>query len=143
MATRYLTRDLLKLTRLEHRFVTEAPSVLQPGVLYVSLDYVTTLHLCCCGCGQEAITPLSPQDWRLTYDGETVSLWPSIGNWSFPCKSHYWIKEGRVVWAPQWTDDEIAFGRSAESRRRALEPNPHEEPAASAVATRPWWRRLF
>ena len=31
------------------------------------------------------------------YDGETVSLSPSIGNFQFPCKSHYWIRENRVI----------------------------------------------
>ena len=30
---------------------------------------------------------------------DTVSLHPSIGNWSFPCRSHYWIRGNRVVWA--------------------------------------------
>ncbi|WP_417924835.1 DUF6527 family protein [Collimonas pratensis] len=27
-------------------------------------------------------------DWSLTYDGKTVSLDPSIGNWSLPCRAH-------------------------------------------------------
>jgi hypothetical protein len=35
--------------------------------------------------------PISPADWQLAYDGDTVSLTPSIGNWGFPRRSHYWI----------------------------------------------------
>jgi len=33
------------------------------------------------------VTPLSPTGWSLIFDGETVSLYPSIGNWNFPCRS--------------------------------------------------------
>jgi len=44
--------------------------------------------------------PLGPTDWKLTFDGESVSLYPSVGNWNFPCQSHYWIQENKVRWAP-------------------------------------------
>ncbi|WP_353963011.1 DUF6527 family protein [Streptomyces sp. NBC_00365] len=37
-----------------------------------------------CGCGRKVVTPLAPQEWKLTLDGVSVSLHPSIGNWSFP-----------------------------------------------------------
>lgn len=101
------------LRRLTHRFVQYLPETLEPGILYISLEYVTASHLCCCGCGKEVVTPLSPVSWRLTFDGETVSLWPSIGNWNLPCRSHYIIDGGRVVVARAWSDDQIA----AESQR--------------------------
>jgi hypothetical protein len=61
------------------------------GVLYVSPGYATVTHLCCCGCGAEVVTPLSPTDWKLTFDGVAISLSPSVGNWSLPCRSHYFI----------------------------------------------------
>lgn len=32
--------------------------------------------------------------WTLIFDGDTVSLDPSIGNWSFHCQSHYLIVRG-------------------------------------------------
>ncbi|MFC4855982.1 DUF6527 family protein [Actinophytocola glycyrrhizae] len=32
-------------------------------------------------------------DQRRDFNGETVSLSPSIGNWSFPCRSHYYSLE--------------------------------------------------
>jgi hypothetical protein len=64
------------------------------------------------------VTPLSPTDWALTYDGETVSLDPSVGNWGFPCKSHYWIERSKVIWAPQWTDWQIAEGRARNLRAK-------------------------
>lgn len=100
-----------RATTLRHEFVNAIPAELDNGVLYVSLEYATALHLCCCGCGTEVITPLSPIDWRITYDGETVSIFPSIGNWSFSCRSHYWIDRGRVRWSSHWSKRQIERGR--------------------------------
>jgi hypothetical protein len=50
----------------------------------------------------------------MIYDGETVSLDPSVGNWSLPCRSHYWIRRGAVRWAPAWTDEEIEENREGD-----------------------------
>lgn len=97
--------------RLTHRFVEAAPDHLDPNVLYVSIEFATVMHLCLCGCGSEVVTPLSPNDWKLTFDGESISLYPSIGNWSFPCRSHYWIRRNLIEWAPAWSYEEISKGR--------------------------------
>lgn len=78
------------------------PNDLDANTLYISIDYTTVIHLCCCGCGEQVVTPLSPTDWSLIYDGESISLYPSIGNWSFACQSHYWIRQSEVVWARRW-----------------------------------------
>ena len=91
-----------KQLKLEHRFVTVIPDTMEPRTLYVSLAYATAVHSCACGGGQEVVTPLSPRDWSVVFDGETVSLTPSIGNWSFPCRSHYWVPKGKVVWIEDW-----------------------------------------
>jgi len=87
-------------TSFEALFSRLIPDSLSDGVLYISMDYGTVIHLCACGCGEKVITPLSPTDWQLLYDGEGVTLKPSIGNYNFPCRSHYWIRNSRVVWAP-------------------------------------------
>jgi hypothetical protein len=80
-------------------FIVTVPDDLEEGVLYVSMTYATAIHLCACGCREEVVTPISPNDWQLGYDGEEISLTPSIGNWRLPCRSHYWISGGRVDWA--------------------------------------------
>lgn len=105
--------------RLVHRFVEEIPEPLSPGLLYVSPEHRTMIHLCACGCDNEVVLPLSPADWRMTYDGEAVSVWPSVGNWSLPCRSHYVIDRGRVRWAEDWTDEEIEASRSRDRMRQA------------------------
>jgi len=89
-------------TLFDAHFSRLIPDALSAGVLYISMDYGTVIHLCACGCGEKVITPLSPTDWQLLYDGETVTLMPSIGNYNFPCRSHYWIKNSQVVWAPSF-----------------------------------------
>jgi hypothetical protein len=102
----------MKYRRLEHRFVRYIPRELEPGVLFISIEFATAAHSCCCGCGEEVVTPFTPHDWQMTFDGETVSLWPSIGNWDYGCRSHYVIRRNQVIEAKPLTDEQIAAGRA-------------------------------
>ena len=88
---------------LTHEFIEYLPEELKERTLYVSLKFATVVHKCCCGCGREVVTPLSPPDWQLTFDGVSISLHPSIGSWNLPCQSHYWIHRNRVRWAGRWS----------------------------------------
>ena len=92
---------MTRIESLDHRFVEYMPDSLEKGILYISIRFATILHLCCCGCGNEIVTPLDPTDWQMTFDGRSVSLSPSIGNWSFDCQSHYWISRNQVRWDRQ------------------------------------------
>lgn len=102
---------MIKHLQLTHRFVRSIPKDLEPGVLYLSMEYATAIHSCCCGCGNQVVTPISPTDWQMYFDGNSVSLTPSIGNWSFPCRSHYFIKKGKIVEAGQWDQKQVEVGR--------------------------------
>jgi hypothetical protein len=136
---------MTRLTQIRPEFVTFAPDVLEPGVVYASMEYATLLHACCCGCGNKVVTPLAPGRWHLTFDGEAISLNYSIGNWSFPCQSHYWIERNEVVWGPRFSAAAIAFVRATErrdKRRDPLVPLPRG-PATEAAGQKPWWRRLL
>ncbi len=97
---------------LKHEFVEFIPDEIKEGTVYVSIRFATASHLCFCGCRSKVVTPLRPTDWKLIFDGKTISLDPSIGNWSFACKSHYWIRNNRVKWAPRWSKEQIEHGRS-------------------------------
>jgi len=101
---------------LQHRFVRNVPRDLDPGVLYISTDYATAVHSCCCGCGERVVTPFTPTDWRMTFDGETISLHPSVGNWNQKCRSHYVIQRNRVLEAGTWSASQV----EAERRRDKL-----------------------
>ena len=120
----------------EHRFVQFVPENVDEGVLYVSIDYTTVVHKCACGCGNQVVTPLSPTRWELTFDGEALTLFPSVGSWSFPCRSHYWIQRNRVIASRQWTDEEIRYARGldARSRRRYFERRFEEDADAGEDA---------
>jgi Family of unknown function (DUF6527) len=107
-----------RIERIEAKFVDFIPSSLEGGVLYVSQKYKTASHLCSCGCGNKVVTPLKPGGWTLANKNGEVSLNPSIGNWSFPCKSHYWIRSSRIVWAQQWSQKQIEAGRRSDQLAR-------------------------
>lgn len=96
--------------RLQHQFVEEIPRELQPGILYISMEFATAQHLCPCGCGGEVVTPLHPTRWRLTYDGEGVSLHPSVGSGSLPCRSHYFIRDNHIQWV-RWSEEEAQHAK--------------------------------
>jgi hypothetical protein len=103
------------MNNYSHKFVEFMPQKLDPDVIYVSLRFALVSHQCACGCGEEVVTPLSPKDWQLIFNGETVSLYPSIGNWRFQCRSHYWIEQNCAVWAPKWepwSKDDSEGGKS-------------------------------
>lgn len=104
---------------LSHKFVKFIPERLEEGVLYISRQYHTAVHQCCCGCGKEVVTPLNPTDWALKMDGDAVTLHPSIGNWGFPCRSHYFIRRNKVVWTGQMSQRQIERGRKINQAQKS------------------------
>jgi hypothetical protein len=132
--------------RYAARFVQLIPDVLDEGVVYVSIDYRTVSHLCPCGCGEKVVTPLRPAQWTLTYDGETVTLRPSIAGGR--CNSHYLITRGHVEWEDALSTEESA--EALQRDQRALETalagraRRHAVGNRASVAGRPsWWRRVL
>jgi len=131
-------------TTLTHEFVEYIPDELKDGTLYVSMPFATVAHKCCCGCGKEVVTPLSPTDWKLSFDGKAISLEPSVGNWSFDCKSHYWIRGGKVRWAGMWSQEEIDGGRARDrlAKERYFENVTTATAATDKKAVRSFWQKL-
>ncbi len=139
---------------LNHEFVEFIPDELKEGTIYVSIRFATATHLCCCGCGSRIVTPLRPTDWKLIFDGKTISLDPSIGNWSFACRSHYCITNNKVRWAAQWSQDKIDAGRAHDrwAKERYFNavtaaddlstPTQKPETAEPAQAEKGFWRKL-
>ena len=85
---------------MKHQYTENIPEELvEEGILYISKKYNIAIHKCCCGCGNEVVTPISSSGWQLTENDGKISLTPSIGSFSLPCKSHYWIKNSEVHWA--------------------------------------------
>lgn len=144
---------MIRHLSLEHRFVRNVPRELEPGILYISMDYATAVHSCCCGCGDRVVTPFTPTDWRMTFDGETISLHPSVGNWNQKCRSHYVIQRGRVLKAGPWSQGQIEAERLRDKKAKAahygvLNESRSELPTSipseqsSAAHSRSIWTRL-
>lgn len=145
---------MMRCQRLEHCFVELIPEQLELGVLYISLEHRTVTHTCCCGCGEEVVTPLSPVGWQITFDGESVSLWPSVGSWTLRCGSHYMIDRGQVLPAPPWSKAQITAGRERERAARARhfgtptalalpQQAPPPVPDSTPDDAPGWWTRLW
>lgn len=98
----------MKIGFIKAEYVIFIPEQLDNGILYISEKYSTTVHKCACGCGKEVVLQLSPSRWQLRKSGTSVSLNPSVGNWDYPCRSHYWIKNNRIIWAGAMSAKSIA-----------------------------------
>ena len=127
------------MSALQHEFVDLIPDVLINGTLYVSVHYATVVHRCCCGCGGEVVTPLTPTDWKLSFDGESISLFPSISGSTSGCGTHYWIDRNRVRWSVPLTPEQTADRRHRDKEAKEAyfdgEIDLH-------VGRRTRWRRL-
>lgn len=123
----------MKINTMRLQLVELMPAKLEPGVLYVSQKYQTAAHLCACGCGEKVRTQLGPLGWRFTNQRAGPSLYPSIGNWQKPCRSHYFIEGGRIVWAAPMSEAEVLHGHQQEMRRRD---------DFIRATNRGWWGRI-
>lgn len=108
----------MRVSSITPQYVNIIPDHLEDGVLYVCERFGTVAHKCCCGCGEEVITPLTPADWSIRKEKGAVSLSPSIGNWSFACKSHYFITRNQIIWAGALTARQIAAVRAEDKKNK-------------------------
>ncbi len=103
---------MARISRLTPEFVDTMPDSLEDGIIYISQKYRIALHRCACGCGEEVSTPLGPTEFTVRMDADLVTVWPSIGNHDYPCKSHYVIDRGMIVWAGAMSRQDIEKGRA-------------------------------
>lgn len=79
-------------------YIEYIPDELEENKFYISEQYHVAIHLCFCGCKNKTVTPLDKNNWTLIKNSDgKISLTPSIGNWCFPCRSHYWINNNIVT----------------------------------------------
>jgi hypothetical protein len=137
---------MTRINQLRPEFVDYIPETLDSGVLYISKRYRTASHLCCSGCGLVVVTPLNAAKWRITEHGAgTVSLTPSVGNWSFPCRSHYWIDHNEVRWAGSFSEARIAAvkARDRTDSVRLYGRSPGQRLAAALRGIADWFHRFW
>lgn len=129
----------MKVKTIRPVFVESIPDRIDEGVLYISERYKTAIHKCCCGCGEDVVTPLSPADWAVRRSGNSVTLHPSIGNWSFSCRSHYWIRANRVIAAAAMSERQIlAVKRRDGADKAAYIQRVNQQKAQALPASTPF-----
>lgn len=147
---------MTKGDRLAHVYVEFIPKEIDGGILYISRRFNTAAHRCCCGCGFKVVTPLNAAKWNLVDHGDTVSLAPSIGLGALPCRSHYWIRRGRVDWYAEMTATQTRRARQRDEYASRvftgeIKPPPARESPRQAPSQRPgfwasikaWWDSLW
>jgi hypothetical protein len=129
----------MKTTTLIPQDVVHLPDRLEEGVLYISKEFSLTAHLCCCGCGEEVTLQLNPARWSIERSRTgAVSLSPSVGNWKYACRSHYWIKENRVIDAGPLSARVIEQVMERDQRDRDAYVAERNEQAAGSS----WWQSV-
>jgi len=61
---------------------------------------------------------------------------------SFPCKSHYWIRSGKIRWSTRWSQEEIDAGRAADRMAKQEYFGGRDDDTAQEPVKRPFWRKL-
>lgn len=91
---------MMKIHEMTPVFCDNVPEVKELGKLYISMNFKVAIHLCACGCGQQAVTPIRKDSWNLTNNDGKISLRPSIGNFNGenPYHAHYFITNNKVEW---------------------------------------------
>lgn len=113
----------MKTYRIEAEFVPRIPELLSDGILYICLPCNVAVHLCACGCKEKVVTPIDPKGWSMIYDGDTVSLNPSIGNGVYKCRSHYYIRNNEIKWLPPICKNNESTDKRDQNRRRKKKKN--------------------
>lgn len=101
----------MKTNKFKVEIVDKIPSNLKDGILYVCISCNVIVHRCACGCGERTVTPIDKKyGWKMIYDGQSITLRPSIGNFSIPCQSHYYITENKVEWLESYLQNNTENG---------------------------------
>ncbi|MGX1927994.1 DUF6527 family protein [Flagellimonas sp. 2504JD4-2] len=95
-----------KEKRFKYEVVSELPEAPLERTLYLEgdeeeKDYWYALFKCPCGCGDSIMLNLMTDAkpcWKVIVSDKVPSISPSIWRTS-NCKSHFWLKRGKVFWA--------------------------------------------
>jgi len=76
-------------------------SLFEERKIYISREYGLAIHRCLCGCGNKVVMPINHEGWDwgwnfIEAEGK-VSFHPSVGNWNWPCQSHYVITNNVAI----------------------------------------------
>lgn len=110
--------------------VDKTPRELEDGVVYLNVEYELATLKCACGCGHKVVL-LCPDGHSVIDDGGYATIYPSVGVWDAPCRSHFFVTRGQVEWYSSWSDEMIKHSMSTQRVR-------HEK-----KTRKPWWVRII
>ena len=105
--------------KYSYQAVDRIPKQLSPGVVYHSEEFEVGALLCACGCGHR-VSLLVPDSHQITAEGGFATVRPSISVCDGACKSHYFIRAGRVEWLPAFSNAVAASVMRAQIVRHAI-----------------------
>ena len=113
--------------RYRAEWVDDLPDPPRADTLYVvgGRQHPFRVVMACPNAGCEHLVhldvhPDAEPGWELQEhrDG-SLTLWPSVHVTGLPCRSHYWVRKGRVRWtAPEWLGRIQRVWRAPAQRRR-------------------------
>jgi Family of unknown function (DUF6527) len=103
-----------------YRPVERLPKKLDKNVVYHSEEFEVAATLCACGCGHR-VTLLVPDGHQVFANAGKATVRPSIAVCDAPCKSHYFITDGRVEWLPAFSEGVAASVMHGQIARHAME----------------------
>ena len=96
------------MKRLEYNKVTVCKTNfsrnVEAGELMTGQNNRLIQFQCPCGCGNQIDLFTKEywnrpgKNWTIEVKDSKVTLWPSINMVNHDCKSHFWIRDNKVVW---------------------------------------------
>jgi hypothetical protein len=118
-----LTSTITRAMAYQVNKVERLPTILEDGFVYVSGEYGIAALKCACGCGHR-VTLLLGDGHTVNDVGGLADVWPSIGVWAAACRSHFWIRNGKVFWAEQYSEAEIRTAMKHQLERHVERTRP-------------------
>lgn len=92
------------------------PSQVEPYEFHYSQRFEMAAIACACGCGHRVMLNLQDQH-QLVIEGGLPTVTPSILVSDAACLSHFFIRNGQVEWAQQWSKKTVDRVMQAQVRR--------------------------
>lgn len=115
------------------------PAVTEPYKFYYSPRFQMAALSCPCGCGHRVMLNLLDQHSCEFVNG-LPTVYPSILAADAPCRSHFWIRKGEVVWAEKWSKARVQRVMAAQLQRHL---GKKQAPLTRWAKFMAWLKSLF
>ena len=107
----------MKVKHLAPQFVESFPGKLEPGELYLAMEFATAAHLCACGCGTKVITPFPQPIGKCHSTGKTFLSSPL---WAIDVSLPLALLGalGSYQWAGDMSQEAINAGRKRDAEAK-------------------------